>query len=142
MYTRLGVVTTERGESFYNSRIPGAIAALRAVPGLVSEEGGAQTIFLGDVAVGSSGKRSAVNYPLFLRKSDGGYGYDSTDMAALQQRKFEMGADWVVYVTDKRQASRSALVLRRPPATTARACRFFPRSPAAPQPCIHGRRAP
>merc|ERR1719201_2463129 len=33
-------------------------------------------------------------------KSDGGFGYDSTDMAAIYHRLFVMRADWVVYITD------------------------------------------
>ena len=114
VYTRLGVVTTERGESFYNSRIQGTVEALQAVPGLVTESGGAVTVFLEDIAFGCAGlgaasassgvRRQKVGYPLFLRKGDGGYGYDSTDMTAIRHRLEEMGVDWVVYVTDKRQA--------------------------------------
>ena len=38
--------------------------------------------------------------PLILRKSDGGYGYDSTDMAALHYRIKTLKRDWLVYVTD------------------------------------------
>ena len=48
-----------------------------------------------------------MSYPLFLRKRDGGYGYDSTDMAAIKHRLEESGLDWVVYVTDKRQVKRA-----------------------------------
>jgi len=33
-------------------------------------------------------------------KTDGGYGYDSTDLAAIYHRLFMMRADWVIYVTD------------------------------------------
>ena len=33
-------------------------------------------------------------------KSDGGYTYDTSDMAALKQRIFEEKADRIVYVTD------------------------------------------
>ena len=35
-----------------------------------------------------------------VRKGDGGYGYDSTDLAAIRQRLTEMDADQIVYVTD------------------------------------------
>ena len=36
-------------------------------------------------------------------KSDGGYTYDTSDMAALKQRVFEEKASRVVYVTDAGQ---------------------------------------
>lgn len=42
--------------------------------------------------------------PLILRKSDGGYGYDSTDMAALKYRLFDLKRDWIIYVTDEGQS--------------------------------------
>ena len=38
-----------------------------------------------------------------LQKSDGGFGYDSTDMAAVRYRANEVGADRIVYVTDVSQ---------------------------------------
>ncbi len=41
--------------------------------------------------------------PLMLRKSDGGYGYATTDMAAIRQRLQEEQADWIIYVTDAGQ---------------------------------------
>jgi arginyl-tRNA synthetase len=42
--------------------------------------------------------------PLIVQKSDGGYGYASTDMAAIKQRVMQEKADWVIYVTDIGQA--------------------------------------
>lgn len=35
-----------------------------------------------------------------LVKSDGGYGYDTTDMAAARYRLIECQADRVIYITD------------------------------------------
>ena len=42
--------------------------------------------------------------PLILRKSDGGYGYDSTDMAAIRYRLRDLDRDWLIYITDAGQA--------------------------------------
>ena len=39
-----------------------------------------------------------------MRKGDGGYGYASTDMAALRHRVREERADRIIYVTDAGQA--------------------------------------
>lgn len=41
--------------------------------------------------------------PLMIRKSDGGYGYDSTDMAALKYRIQTLQRDWIVIITDAGQ---------------------------------------
>ena len=38
--------------------------------------------------------------PLTVVKSDGGYTYDTSDMAAIRQRIFEEKAQRIVYVTD------------------------------------------
>lgn len=39
--------------------------------------------------------------PLMIQKSDGGFNYDTTDMAALKYRVNEVKADRIIYVTDK-----------------------------------------
>lgn len=41
--------------------------------------------------------------PLTIVKSDGGYTYDTSDLAALHQRLFEEKGDIIIYVTDSGQ---------------------------------------
>lgn len=94
VYDRLDVKLEECGESFYNSRIPAAIEDLQ-VKGLLQEDGGATIMWCG-------GKHQI---PLMVRKSDGGYGYDSTDLAAIKYRLQELDRDWVIYITDAGQAT-------------------------------------
>lgn len=48
--------------------------------------------------------------PLIVQKSDGGFGYASTDMAAIKQRLTDEKADWIIYVTDIGQASHFDMV--------------------------------
>lgn len=48
--------------------------------------------------------------PLIIQKSDGGFNYDTTDMAALRYRVNEKKADRIVYVTDKGQEHHFKLV--------------------------------
>jgi arginyl-tRNA synthetase len=50
--------------------------------------------------------------PLMVQKSDGGFGYDSTDLAAIHYRFVEKNADWVVYVTDSGQWGHFRLVFK------------------------------
>ncbi len=94
VYDRLGVRLEECGESFYNDRIPGAIAELQG-KGLLTEDNGATIMWCG----------AKHQIPLMVRKSDGGYGYDSTDLAAIRYRLKELDRDWVVYITDAGQAT-------------------------------------
>lgn len=41
--------------------------------------------------------------PLTIVKSDGGFTYDTSDLAALHQRLFEEKADTIIYVVDSGQ---------------------------------------
>ncbi|KAK6136593.1 hypothetical protein DH2020_029663 [Rehmannia glutinosa] len=88
VYQRLGVHIEEKGESFYNSYIPGALELLNE-KGLIEESEGARVIFI-------EGK----NIPLIVVKRDGGYNYASTDLAALWYRLNEEKAEWIIYLTD------------------------------------------
>ena len=60
--------------------------------GLLTESDGAKCIFVP--------KRKV---PLMVQKTDGGYGYDTTDLAALRYRVHDQGASWIIYVTDEGQ---------------------------------------
>ncbi|XP_019438559.1 PREDICTED: arginine--tRNA ligase, cytoplasmic-like isoform X1 [Lupinus angustifolius] len=88
VYERLGVSLEEKGESFYNPYIPGVLDELDN-KGLIKESEGARVIFV-----------DGVNIPLIVVKSDGGYNYASTDLAALWYRLNEEKAEWIIYVTD------------------------------------------
>jgi arginyl-tRNA synthetase len=55
------------------------------------------------------GTRSQNNIPFTIVKSDGGYTYDTSDLAAIKQRIEEEKADWVIYVTDAGQVRRQTL---------------------------------
>jgi len=106
IYSRLEVDLQEVGESFYNEYIPGVVAHLEEIglakPTDEDAEGRcAKVIF----PPGSKHEN-----PLIVTKSDGGYGYDSTDMAAIWYRIFELRADWLVYVTDAGQGPHFDLI--------------------------------
>lgn len=90
VYDRLDVDVEERGESFYNEYIPGIIKDLKE-KGVVVESQGAQVIHVPKVSK---------EVPFLVQKSDGGYGYGSTDLACVWHRTQELKADWIVYVTD------------------------------------------
>ena len=42
--------------------------------------------------------------PMTVIKSDGGYTYDTSDLATIRHRLYEENGDWLIYVTDMGQA--------------------------------------
>lgn len=106
IYRRLDIRLTERGESFYNPFLPGLVAQLDQV-GLLREDAGAQCVFL----EGFSNK-DGHPLPLIIQKSDGGYNYATTDLAALQYRLATDQAQRIIYVTDAGQANHFAQVFQ------------------------------
>ena len=100
VYDLLGVSLTGadvRGESAYNDDLDAVVEELRDA-GLLTEDAGALCVFL-DEFRGRDGKIT----PVIVRKSDGGYLYHSTDLAAVRYRVRELAADRVLYVVDARQ---------------------------------------
>jgi arginyl-tRNA synthetase len=101
VFGRLGVLLTDadlRGESFFNSRLPSVVADLRAA-GVLEESDGAQVVF----CEGFTSKTGSP-LPLIVQKSDGGYGYAATDLAAARYRMSDLGRNRLIYVVDSRQS--------------------------------------
>ena len=110
LYDRLAIRLQERGESFYNPYLEAVVADL-ASAGLLVEDGGAECVFL----EGDGGQVSQAP-PVIVRKSDGGFNYATTDLAAIRYRFAPPpegdGARRVIYVTDAGQASHFAGVFQ------------------------------
>ncbi|KAM3712291.1 hypothetical protein ACB098_01G171800 [Castanea mollissima] len=100
VYQRLGVQLEEKGESFYNPYIPSVLEELTS-KNLVEDSQGARVIFL-----------EGFNIPLIVVKSDGGYNYASTDLAAIWYRLNEEKAEWMIYVTDVGQQQHFDMVFK------------------------------
>lgn len=98
IYDLLDIKIIERGESFYNPMLGDVVADLEA-KGLVTISDGAKCIFMDGYQ-----NREGDPLPLMVQKSDGGYNYDTTDMAAIRQRIQEEHADRLIYVTDAGQS--------------------------------------
>ena len=43
--------------------------------------------------------------PLIVQKSDGGFTYDTSDLAAIRYRLLEVSANWLIYVIDMGQGT-------------------------------------
>lgn len=94
---RLGVTALERGESFYNDMLGDIVRDLKDRHIAVVDQG-AVCVFL-EGFVGREGQPQ----PMLIQKSDGGYNYDTTDLAAIKYRLLQDKVDWLIYVTDVRQ---------------------------------------
>ncbi len=89
-----------RAESFYNETLAKVVEDLDTA-GMLQESDGAQCVFLeGD------------EVPVIVRKSDGGYLYATTDLAALYYRANVLGAKRISYVVDARQSGHFKQVFR------------------------------
>lgn len=98
IYGRLGVqFDYTLGESFYNPRLQSLVNEF-VTRGIARESEGAIVVFFDDPADGE-----LKNYPLIIRKSDGGFNYATTDLATLIYRTDTWHPDEIVYVTDARQ---------------------------------------
>lgn len=98
IYALLDINIIERGESFYNPFLSQVVADLEK-KGMVTLSDGAKCIYLEGFA-----GRDDKPLPIIIQKSDGGYNYDTTDMAALRHRVEEEKADRIIYVTDAGQS--------------------------------------
>ncbi len=101
IYATLGVTLTDAdlaGESTYNAELAQICDELEAA-GLATMSDGALCVFL-DGYTGREGKP----VPLIIRKSDGGYGYATTDLATIRHRVRDLRSDRILYVIGAPQA--------------------------------------
>ena len=87
-----------RAESSYNDDLPDIVDHLRK-KGLLCESDGAQCVFLEEFR-----NKEDVITPVIVQKSDGGYLYATTDLAALRYRTKVLEASRVLYIVDARQS--------------------------------------
>lgn len=93
VYATLGVTLTDAdldAESRYNDDLPKVVQDLDQA-GLLTESEGAKCVFLDEF-----------DTPVIVQKSDGGYLYATSDLAAVRHR-CGGGADRMLYFTDTRQ---------------------------------------
>ena len=84
IYERLGVLLADddvRPESAYNDELADTVAELEA-DGVAVVDDGALCVFV-----------DGYEAPLIIRKSDGGFTYGTTDLAAIRYRVRELGGD-------------------------------------------------
>ncbi len=107
VYARLDITLTDADmdpESFYNPMLASVSGELED-KGIAVISDGALCAF----PPGFSG-RDGRPVPLMLRKSDGGYGYASTDVAAIRYRLVDLHADRIIYVVGSEQHQHFELV--------------------------------
>ncbi len=101
IYQRLGVTLTDADlapESFYNPMLASVCDELYE-SGIAVISDGALCVF----PPGFQG-RDGAPLPMILRKSDGGYGYDTTDLAAIRYRIRDLKATRLIYLVAAEQS--------------------------------------
>lgn len=101
VYRRLDVMLSDEdaaGESIYNPYLAEVAADLEQ-RGIAVRSDGALCVFFDDIRGPDSDP-----VPLIVQKSDGGFGYPATDLAAVRYRVQTLGATRILYVVDARQA--------------------------------------
>lgn len=107
VYDRLDVTLTVddvAGESFYNDMLPGVAKEL-ASSGLAVVDDGALCVF----PPGFTGRDDAP-LPVIVKKRDGGFNYEATDLAAIRYRFLTLGASRVLYVVGAPQGQRLSML--------------------------------
>ena len=108
VYGQLGVKLTpadQAGESMYNPMLAETMAELERL-GLLVESDGALCVFPPGFTT-----REGNPLPLIVRKSDGGFGYDTTDLAAIRYRLRDLGATHVIYVVGAPQREHLEMII-------------------------------
>lgn len=100
IYDRLDIKLEERGESFYNPFLPDVVQSLTDKDLAVKNQGATVVFLDGDKFKGRDGDP----LPVIVQKSDGGYLYATTDLAAVRYRSGTDKADRIIYVTDVGQS--------------------------------------
>ncbi|MGF1477955.1 MAG: arginine--tRNA ligase [Cyanophyceae cyanobacterium] len=107
IYNLLGISPfVERGESFYNPFLPEIVEELERL-GLLVEDEGAKCVFL-EGFTNKEGKP----LPLIVQKSNGGYNYATTDLAAIRYRVQKDQAQWVIYPVGAEQSNHFAQIFQ------------------------------
>jgi arginyl-tRNA synthetase len=107
VYRDLGVslvVTDVVGESFYNPMLADVVADLDRA-GLLVNSGGALCVFPPGFT-----NRDGEALPLIVQKSDEGFGYAASDLAAVRDRVDNLHADEMLYVVGVPQAQHFEMV--------------------------------
>jgi len=93
IYERVGVsFDVTLGESFYNDRLQALVDELEQ-KGIASRSDGALVVFLEEEGLP----------PFIIQKSDGGFNYATTDIAAIRYRIERWQPSKILYVTDEGQ---------------------------------------
>ncbi len=106
IYALLDVKILERGESFYNPYLADVVKELDQ-KGLITISDGAKCIFIEGFV-----SREGTPLPMIVQKSDGGYNYDTTDMAAMRHRTQVEKADRIIILTDAGQSLHFAMLAK------------------------------
>lgn len=94
IYNELDITIIERGESYYQKMMMSMVNDLEK-RGFLKLEDGRKVFYVSN---------ANTSYPLTIVKSDGGFTYATSDMAALKNRLYDCHGDMILYVIDAGQS--------------------------------------
>lgn len=106
IYDLLDIKLKERGESFYRKQLSLIVQDLENKK-LITQSQKAKCIFFKEFK-----NKEGEPLPIIVQKSDGGYNYMTTDLAAMRQRTQEEKADRIIVVTDGGQLLHFQMLVR------------------------------
>lgn len=118
VYDALDVLLTPddvTGESYYNDMLDDVVRDLESA-GLLVDSNGALCVFPPGFT-----NRDGEPFPLIVRKSDEGYGYAATDLAAVRDRVSNLHGDAILYVVGMPQSQHFEMIF-----AVARAAGWLP----------------
>jgi arginyl-tRNA synthetase len=107
VYAKLDVTLAPEdvvGESYYNDMLDDVVADLEKA-GLLVESNGARCVFPPGFT-----NRDGEPMPVMVQKSDEGYGYSTTDLAAVRDRVRNLEADELLYVVGAPQGQHLEMI--------------------------------
>ncbi len=104
IYDILDTKIIERGESFYNPYLQEIMDDLENKK-MIQISDGAKCVFLKDFK-----NREGNPLPLIMQKSDGGFNYNTTDMAGFRNRCFDENASRIIIITDTGQSTHFQMI--------------------------------
>ncbi len=107
VYAKLDVTLAPEdvvGESYYNDMLDDVVADLEKA-GLLVESNGARCVFPPGFT-----NRDGEPMPVMVQKSDEGYGYSTTDLAAVRDRVRNLEADELLYVVGAPQGQHLQMI--------------------------------
>jgi len=106
IYSLLNINIKYKGESFYNEMLPSLIKKIENKK-MITQSQNAKCIYINGFK-----NKEGKPLPIIIQKSDGGFNYTTTDLAAIYYRIKYNKAQKIIYITDAGQSNHFEMLFR------------------------------